>query len=339
MNTTLAEIVTQHYGIALCSPAQSVARGFLSRNFVLESAANQYFLKQYRFTQLENVAAVHEAKFFFAAAGVPVILPIKTQSGASFFEFEQRYYALFPYIEGRQLKRGSFPAKALETSAAVLGLIHRSGKNASVSHVKARPAVSNPSHFDETSQFILAKIAESPMTEFDQLALATIQSKLKLVEHHRNEFSKIDLLSDHLVHGDYQDTNLFFDAADRVSHVFDWELTRVIHRGLELVRAIEFICFANPENFKAVFSAENYEKARCFLQHYHDFYPIQRSEFETVWRARYFDKLLSLWVEEEHYLANNPRVDPFLEAEYHTLHYYSQHLNEHIERLSEGILR
>lgn len=339
MHRSIIESANEEYGITLQAAPKAIERGYLSNNFRLQSDISSYFLKQYRFDHPERVQAAHEAKFFFAAAGVPVILPLRTRHGNSFFEFDQRFYALFPYIEGRHLQRGCFSRRAIESSAEMLARIHQAGKNAPVTYVKARSAVRNKAQFDETAQWILAKLSQSQATEFDQLAFETIQLKMHLATRHRGDFDEIDLPSDHLVHGDYQDANLFFDAADHVSHVFDWELTRVIHRGLELVRAMEFICFANPDNFKAVFSAENYEQARWFLQCYHTNYPITRNEFARVWRARYLDKVLSLWVEEDHYLHDNARVDPFLEAEYHAVHYYSEHLAEHIERLCVGILR
>ena len=339
MNKTLEVALSKQFEIAHSLSLQPVARGFLSRNFVVQADTDKYFLKQYRFTQLESVLAVHEAKFFFAAAGIPVILPLRTRQGEYFFEFGGRYWSLFPYVDGKHLQRGSFLTQAIESSAELLSRIHRSGKGATVSYVKPKPLVRDTTLFDKTTEELLSRIGKSSMTEFDRLALETVKLKMALAKRHRQDFVKIDLPSNHLVHGDYQDANLFFDAEARVSHVFDWELTRIIPRGFELVRAIEFICFANPENFKAVFSAENYDKARCFLQHYHYFYPIERAEFEVVWRARYFDKVLSLWVEEDHYLHDNPRVDPFLESEYHAVHYYSDHLSEHIEALSEGILK
>lgn len=339
MNDSIAERICSEYGLALQSPIQPIERGYLSNNFYLQGEIGSYFLKQYRYSQPDRVLAAHEAKFFFAAANVPVILPLRTVAGASFFDFEQRYFALFPYIEGRHLTRGCFSEQAITSCAEMLSRIHRAGKNPVVHHIKPRMSVRNKAHFEETAHLILERIDPTRNTEFDQLALETIRLKLRLADRHQNEFAGIDLPSDHLVHGDFQDANLFFDAEDKVSHLFDWELTRIVPRGLELVRAIEFICFANPENFKAIFSVENYEKARCYLQHYHDRYPIERNEFEMVWRARYFDKLLSLWVEEDHYLAGNPRVDPFLESEYHTTRYYAEHLAAHIERLSEGILK
>ena len=334
----LVEHIAQTYQISPIQAITLVTAGFLSKNYRLETASATYFLKQYRYTKRQFVSAVHEAKFFFATAQVPVILPLMDQQGATFFTYEDNYYSLFPFIKGQHLRRGAFSLRALASAANMLAHIHRVGRQVTIPHIRKTETTRNYPAFVETAQQMLSKIPQHEQTRFDQLATACIQLKLRLGEQQQAEFGAIALASDHLIHGDYQDANLFFDQDEQVSHVFDWEKAEIAPRGLELVRAIEFICLSNPHDYKAVFTDDTYAKARHFLQSYHQLYPITRREFAAAAKVRYLHKIVSLWVEADHYLENGRRVDLFLEAEYNAVSYYAHHLNDHIERLCSSIL-
>lgn len=334
----LVQQIAQTYQLSPIQSIVPVTAGFLSNNYRLETVGAAYFLKRYRYTKRPSVAAVHEAKFFFANAQVPVILPLTTQQGETFFGYGDNYYSLFPFVEGQHLPRGAFSQRALASTARMLAHIHRAGRQVTLPHLRKAQTTRNYTAFVEVAQQILHKIPPHEQTEFDQLAAACIQLKLQLGKQHQDEFATIDLASDHLIHGDYQDANLFFDQDEQVSHVFDWEKAEIAPRGMELVRAIEFICLSNPNDYKAVFTDATYAKARHFLQSYHQLYPITQHEFAAAAKARYLHKIVSLWVEADHYLENGRRVDRFLEAEYNTVSYYARHLHDHVERLCSNIL-
>lgn len=337
MQSDLVEYIVKNYHLTSVYTATPVTTGFLSENYVLQTEREKYFLKQYRYVKPQTVAAVHAAKFFFAQANVPVILPYRNKKHDTFFAFENKYYSLFPFVEGRHLQRGCFSTQALHTTAEMLAKIHRTGQHANPFPVQKSQSKLDYERFVTSAQQILNIISRQERTAFNELAAECVSLKLHLAEQQRAAFTAIDLVSDHLIHGDYQEGNLFFDKNEQVSHVFDWEKSSLAPRGLELVRAIEFICFSNPNDYKAVFSEENYGKARQFLQSYHQAYPILLSEFFVASQLRYLQKILSLWVETEHYLENSKRVDVFLEAEYNTIKYYSHSLQKHIECISGGI--
>ncbi|MEZ4713341.1 MAG: phosphotransferase [Caldilineaceae bacterium] len=333
MHQGLTDYVSRAYSLPPIHETNTVDKGFLSTNFILHTNTHQYFLKQYRFTTQEPVAAAHAAKHFFAARGIPVIVPLQNGAGHTFFANDGRYYALFPYVDGDHLPRGSFSRRALQSTAALLAKLHRAGRNVTLPHVRIQQSQKSYANFVETAHQILDKIPTQERTDFDELAIETIHLKLHLAAQNREAIAQMGLPSDHLLHGDYQDSNFFFDEDEQISHLFDWEKTIIGPRGLELARAIEFICFSNPHDYKALFSDENFDQAGHFLKTYHESYPISLDEFATTVHVRYLQKVLSLWVEADHYLENNTRVDPFLEAEYNTIQYGSHALAEYIERV------
>lgn len=111
------------YGLQLHS-SEKVTKGFLSENHILLSDNNKYFLKKYRFDRQERIEEIHSAKKYFADGGIPVILPITNTEGNTFFLFENGYFALFPFVSGIQLERGTLTDTAIISLGKMLGKIH-----------------------------------------------------------------------------------------------------------------------------------------------------------------------------------------------------------------------
>jgi Ser/Thr protein kinase RdoA (MazF antagonist) len=158
-----------------------------------------------------------------------------------------------------------------------------------------------------------------------------LRRQLTLVEQTPMAFATLSLQSDHLLHGDYHDSNLFFNADEEVSHLFDWEKTEIAPREIELVRALLFTCFSNPENFRGTFEPHNFDLAAAFLSTYHALYPIEAEQFIAALHARYWGSLCSLWVVDEHYRRQNDRVDAFLEANLAEINYFAAYMPQLID--------
>lgn len=80
----------------LTSPIQ---KGYLSRNYVLHSDEQRYFLKQYRpELKKDDLTAIHAAKSYFAKAKIPIILPLQTHLGTTFFRLNKCFVSLFPLV-------------------------------------------------------------------------------------------------------------------------------------------------------------------------------------------------------------------------------------------------
>ena len=335
MSNELVQPALHHYAIPAIRQIAPVSAGFLSRNWRVETTEATYFLKQYRFEQEDRVRAAHAAKFFFANTGIPAILPLPHKSGDTILHVDGKYYGLFPFVEGGQYQRDEIPRAALESMAQMQAFIHRAGRAVRLPPVRVRDGSKNYARFLARAEQIRRQIPRENPATFDQLARRTLDLKLRLAAQHRAAIEQIKLTPDHLVHGDYHSDNLFFDAQQQVSHIFDWERTETTARGLHLVRTIAFDCFERADNYMAVYSDENFEKARRYLRAYHDVYPIRRSEFARACRVWYLQMMISLWVERTHYLDGSERVDVFLQSEHGMLQYYAAHFEEYVERIAE----
>lgn len=102
----------------------NVTAGFLSQNFILEENGVKFFLKQYRQTKEGRIKEIHSIKFFFAEHGIPAVLPLKTKDGNTFFSFENSFFALFPFVNGKRAVRGCITVKELQEMGKLLARIH-----------------------------------------------------------------------------------------------------------------------------------------------------------------------------------------------------------------------
>lgn len=72
------------------------------------------------------------------------------------------------------------------------------------------------------------------LSEYDLLALRSIEFKQELARVNPIHPDMLGLKNDHLIHGDYHGRNIFYNADDEVSHVFDFEKTCRVHARLKL---------------------------------------------------------------------------------------------------------
>lgn len=323
----LFDQLSAHYALPVLRSATPVTGGYLSRNWHLVAADSGYFLQEYRFAEITPVAAAHASLFHFQRAGIPTIPPLPTRAGQTIWSYAGRFYALFPFVTARQLRRGALSVTAVQSVGAMLAQLHRAGHQVTLPHVQRRRLKDNRPTFQKQAQLILDLIQRQPaQSAFDQLAVRTLQRQLTLVEQTAIDYATLPLASDHLLHGDFHDGNLFFDEEEQVQAVFDWEKTEIAPREIELIRALLFICFSNPDNFCATFAPVNFSLGEAFLRAYQARYPVAEKGLIAAVHARYWGSLCSLWVVEEHYLHQNQRVDPFLEATLTEISYFADHL-------------
>lgn len=316
------------YGLNL-SFTERVTKGFLSENYILSDGEKRYFLKKYRFDSDERVREVHLVKKYFADGGIPVISPISDKEGNTFFLFENRYFSLFPFISDKQLERGSLTEKAVVSLGHMLGKIHILGKDSTLT-IKERFKPWDKENALEKIKTIESVIkTKSTPDEFDEMALESMDLKRKLILLSEVRYEDLHLPSDHLIHGDYLDHNVFFGIDDEVSHVFDFEKTDYSPRTYELFRSLMYSFLSGD------ILDEDVVRAKLYLQSYLEIYPISKDELSRGLRLFYLKSIHGVWVESEHYLKENVRVDEFLLNDLQRIKY----LSETYEYLEDNLLK
>ncbi|MEI6238542.1 MAG: phosphotransferase [bacterium] len=318
------------YGINVSS-SEKVAGGFLSENYFLLAGADRFFLKKYRFDNPNRIAEVHDSKKYFADGGIPVILPIPLLDGKTFFEYNSAYYALFPFVEGRHIEEGELTEKAIISLGQMLGKIHILGKESKLA-IEDHFKIEKDEKIFKKIEDILIKILEvNNPSDFDKTALQIIRIKKELLLKNRITYESLGLKNDHLIHGDYLAHNIFFDENDNVKWVFDFEKTNYSPRTYELFRSM--MCSIPSDNFTKA-DVDNFKK---YIDAYSSIYPISNDEIRRGLQLYFIKTIHGFWVESEHYLKGNTRVDHFISDNYNRIKYLSLNLDELIDVLCSNL--
>ncbi len=317
----LIDKINELYGFRL-RYLEKVEKGFLSENHILSEGGKKYFLKKYRFDNEKKIREIHSVKNCFSSGGVSIILPLVNKKGNTFFFFENGYFSLFPFVYGKSLERANFTDATISSFGETLGHIHRVGEKA---HLKGL-GMFHPWKKEnalETIELLETEIVKkTALDPFDKMAKEGLLRKKKIISENVTSFDEIGLLSDHLIHGDYLDHNVFFGEDGCVSHVFDLEKADYSPRMYELWRSLMYVFLEGKVG------KEEYRKAKLYLDSYLNVYPAEREELEKGLNLFYAKMIHGLWVESEHYLKNNKRVDCFLAPDFERVEYLFENFEE-----------
>jgi len=317
----LVEKTGELYGLRLCY-VEKVAKGFLSENHILSDGNKKYFLKKYRFDNEKKIREIHSAKEYFSCGGIPVVLPIVNKEGHTFFFFENGYFSLFPFICEKQLERKDLTDTAIVSFGEMLGRMHLLGGRSKIimsgefHRWKKETAL-------ETIKTIECEISKKTiLTSFEEMAKEGLLKKQKLILSNSFSFEEFGFLNDHLIHGDYLYHNVFFSESDRVSHVFDLEKADYSPRMYEFWRSLMYTFLEGKVD------KEDMRKAKLYKDSYEEIYPTTQEEMEKGLLLFYIKTIHGLWIETEHYIKNNMRVDCFLAPDFERVEYLSKNLEK-----------
>ena len=81
--------------------------------------------------------------------------------------------------------------------------------------------------------------ARPQLDEVDEQALAQLLHQREWLITASKEVPDLSCLEHQVIHGDYQEANLFFEE-DRISAIIDWDQSFVAPRAWEVVRALDY---------------------------------------------------------------------------------------------------
>ena len=110
---------------------EPLSAGSVNSNFRLrDSAGNVYFARLYEEQDHAGAAREHALVAALAAAGVPVVQALRSNSGESLADFAGKAFAVFPWVAGEILCQGRVTAEACRKLGAVLAQVHLSSPRA-----------------------------------------------------------------------------------------------------------------------------------------------------------------------------------------------------------------
>jgi Ser/Thr protein kinase RdoA (MazF antagonist) len=329
--STLTHQIQKLYNLQEIFALEKVQLGFLSHNHVIkDSSDSKYFLKAYSLQDAARVKDVHKVYDFFAQHKIPVISPIPAITRNTFFTFQNMHYALFPLVRGITLHKQQLSDSALHNMGQMLANIHLLSKR-KFPLISRRADRIDKDRFQQKFEAVYPLIRDiAKKTDFDNLALESLLLKHKLFLKNTITSKELNLPYDHLIHGDYQNLNLFFNQSHQVKYIFDLDKTELAPRSLELIRSMDYMCFNGD------FENHNFRLAKIYLNAYQNIYPITLEGLHKALILYYLTKLQSVWIETEYYHTNNHRVAPLLPLQHKTITYLSHNLCDFFKNIARS---
>ena len=279
------------------------ATGTVNRTVLVQTSGGAYALRACR-PDRARVEWEHSAIGCAAACGIPVCPPLPLPGGGTVACLDGRLFALFPLASGRQMARADLQEEEVAAAGRCLARIHLAFADFPLAQARHKQfSFDTAATLEGLARVQAAVAARAVQTDADRAALhhlagrrEWLKKRAALDEPTRRCFDALPL---QVVHGDFQETNLFFDGGE-VSAVIDWDQCGVAPRAWEVLRALHLMLDLAPG------------PCRVFLTAYHEFCPLPEAELQEA--AACYGVLAdqNLWVYEALYLEGDDRVRPFL---------------------------
>jgi homoserine kinase type II len=274
----------------------------VNQTLLVTTAMGRYALRSYRHEDRTPVAREHAIIAHVRAHGLPAVGPLPLPDGGTILESGGRFHALFPQAPGRQLPKHALGPDEALAMGACLGRLHRALADLPAAWWAQRTfALDRDATLAGIARLEVAIQGRATHDAADAAALAWLVGQRAWLAQCAAE-ARIDLtsLEHQVIHGDYQETNLFFAPA-RVSAIIDWDQTYVAPRAWEAVRTLHLAFAFAPA------------LCRPFLAAYRAVLPLPLADLDQAVAAFALKEEHNLWLYEEYYLHGNERVRRFFQ--------------------------
>jgi Ser/Thr protein kinase RdoA (MazF antagonist) len=275
--------------------------GTINRTLMIEAARGSYALREYRHSNLGPIEREHAIIVHACAQGLPAVCPIRLPSGETILERAGRFYALFPRAPGFQFDREKLTAREIVAMGRFLARVHRALRECPPDRVAQRAfAIDRSATLAGITRIEAAIQAQQTLDEVDRYALRRLAGRRAWIEQASvDELPDMRALDQQVIHGDYQETNLFFQDGQVVA-IIDWDQTYAAARAWEAVRTLDL-----------VFGFE-VKPCRTFIASYRERLALDIAELDLAATCYSLMRAHDLWLYEAIYLEGNQRARRFI---------------------------
>jgi Ser/Thr protein kinase RdoA (MazF antagonist) len=296
------DTLCQAWNIGPVYTTRTPETGTIHQTRLLETSTGNYALRSYRYPPEKRwrVEAEHALITYVSSQNLPAIAPLPLPDGETILEHNGRLHALFPFARGYQTKRGKITPEESIAMGKFLAQLHRALHDYPQDKVANRIfSVDHETALKTISEIETAIQARTQPDDYDTQALIRLHERRLWMETAQPpDETAFAQLEQQVIHGDYQETNLFFEN-DTVSAVIDWDQSYVATRAWEVMRAIHYLFQFNPA------------PCQIFLEAYHRELPLSAEELDITANVYSWIRTHDLWLYEEYYLQGNQRVRQF----------------------------
>ena len=268
---------------------------------VLVTSSQVYVLRIYRHSDPQRIEREHRVVHWVRERGIPAVAPLRMVDGATYLEDDGRLITLLPFVTGEQLRRDRLQPADIEAMGRFLGDLHRVLEGCPISGIPAvritldrRDALARIARLEESVRLI-----ESPVAT-DKYALRRLSTRRKWLQNRSVEdVTELYSLPFQVVHGDYQESNLFFENS-AVSAIIDWDKVYTTPAAWEVMRTLNLML-----GFQT-------DPSRIFLNAYRERRALTIDELDVAAHCYGLMRAYDLWLFEEIYDTGNDRARKFL---------------------------
>ena len=305
------------FGLARHDGAERIGAGTLNQNFIVGTQRGKRVLRCIRADQPNSAVADEHAAIAWAAAhGIPVALPEPSTDPPDALSDEglpntcvaladRSRWAVFPFVEGRLARRGAHTAPEVAALGDMQGRLH----SVLAMHPESPRATFKMLWSREHSLAALAEAerAAHSVNAADELIDAIgLQRKLLIAEPVQQP-SAFAHLPCQMLHGDFHDEQVLFDAKDRIIAVLDWENFQGGARIWELVRSLAFSGLLD------------HPLLDTYLRGYSLHVQLSAEECALGIALWWQSRLIGTWVWTAYFVGGNQRLSPLFASTIETL--------------------
>jgi len=189
---------------------------------ILVTGSHSYVLRIYRHSDPQRIEREHRVVPWVRERSIPAVAPLRMANGGMYLKDDGRLIMLLPFVAGEQLRRDRLGRAEFEAMGRFLGDLHRILEECSTSDVPAleirldrRDTLAKIERLEESVRSMAKPVSTD---KYAILRLSTRREWLR--DRSIEDVSALYSLPFQVVHGDYQESNLFFESGE-VSAIID----------------------------------------------------------------------------------------------------------------------
>lgn len=301
-----------------------VAEGLLNRGYQVETTEGRCFLKHYLDQTPAAIAFQHAVTARLRAAGIPALPPLADRHGRTARRVRGRWFAVFPWVDGRHRGGADLDAAECRDLGTLLGAVHATLARMlpPVQQPLFAPAADAAQSMAIAHRLLGCIRARAVREPFDDLAEHRLIERLRMLRRlaHRRPADH-DRPSTGYVHGDFHPLNLLYGDRAPIA-IIDWDRLAALPHTEEAVRAA-LLFFTAPGT-----GLLDVARVRGFMHAYRAVADPGRIELESAVHRLWWERLNDFWVLNRHYDERDHRSDPLFPASAALIVWWTRHYRE-----------
>ncbi|GAB3746097.1 phosphotransferase [Microlunatus parietis] len=281
---------------------QRAAGGTMNETFVVTTRTRRVVLRRHRRTDRSLIEREHAVIRYAIGRSIPTPPALPTPAGEVIVSRDGVCYSLFAYARGTQVARDRLTVAEARAMGRTLAHLHLALADCPAAAPPRPPTPADRSRTEARLTELLNLIMARPdRTETDRWAEQHVRTKLDWLSGHPEPARHaVPMAAQQLVHGDFQESNLFF-IGDEVSDVIDWDKAETRWPPEEIIRTLDLSFDLRPDLCAAL------------LAGYRTVRDVAPDELDRAAANYSHDQLHGHWLFDEIYRRGNDRVRAFLE--------------------------